>query len=124
MSKCDDLLAAGEVTQDPNDAESVIVTTTLSVKKVAIDSNGLEMFASDIDYYVPNVEKWTPTIVDGDGNTVANPIPAIEACRTAIKKFVNNSFASIIDKEAAKQVEAARLQIQAAADAQKAALMG
>lgn len=91
MSKSDDLLREGKVTQDDDDSK-VIIHVPVKVKKIAIDNNGIELYAVGLKMLNNKAEAWTPTIKDSnweamildpdwqenieneDGETIPNPI--------------------------------------------------
>jgi hypothetical protein len=106
MSKSEDLIAAGIVTINPDDATEVLFNIGIHVKKAAIDADGLEAFAG--------MYGWTPTIPDPTDPTlpqIPNPVVVTDKCRSIIVNFVRDVFAAAISKQIDEQAQAQKEQM-------------
>ena len=105
MSKSDELLNEGVVTQDPEREERVVFNVPIYIPKIAVDNGGFEAFASAYDQ--------TPTILEKEVE-VANPESAQEKAVKVVWGFVGEVFRG----QMLKQAEAtAREQAKAQLDA-------
>lgn len=108
MAKVDDLLAAGTVTQDPDDADKVVFNVPLYIKKDAVNADGFEAFAG--------VYGWTAQIDDPEnpGTLIDNPVSVYDHSIQVIWGFVRDVFRGAMMKQAeAAAKEQAQTQIDA-----------
>jgi hypothetical protein len=101
MTTVQDLLDAGNAVA--LDEFTVELAPKIAVRKVAIESGGIEDFAAMFG--------WTPTIIV-NGVEVPNPKSAYEKCREVIADFTRQIFVAIITNK-----------VNATAEAQKAAIL-
>lgn len=97
MTIVDDLLANGTVIPDPLSEEKVIFNVPIKIKKVAVNSNGFEIFATGLG--------WTPTVTI-DGEEQPNPLSVHAYCIEATRNWVQSEFEGIIRRMAKEQAEA------------------
>lgn len=101
MSKVDDLLLEGMVTQDPDDADKVIFNVPLRISKAAVNANAFELFAGEYG--------WTATIADPEnpeGDSIANPESAIAKGVSVIRGFASEVLRAALFKDAEKTAKA------------------
>lgn len=98
MSKCDDLLKDGIVTQDPDNEDRVVFTVPFYLKKVAVDADGFEAFASQYG--------WNPIVMTLDGTEIPNPQTAPQKVVAVLYDFARQVFESSIIKNAEAQARA------------------
>lgn len=111
MTISDDLLAAGKVIQNPDDANSVIANVPHILQKAALDAGLMDVYASSLSMFDINAANWTPTIKDVDGNDIANPMSAFDWIVAFFKSRFGREGAQLIayNNRQAKMVEAAAL---------------
>lgn len=108
MSLVDDYLNQGVVTQDPDDADKVIYTVKLHIKKAAVNAGAFDLFAAAYNY--PKKVRDAET-----GEEIDNPEPAYIFSEKQVRRFCTEVFEAELkkqlDAQAASQLEQAKQQL-------------
>jgi hypothetical protein len=96
MSRVDDMLASGLVTQDPESEKRVIFNVPLYLPKIVIENGGFELFASAFGW---------EAIVNGTLNSQPAHEKAIEIIWDFVNSIFDEEFIKLKEKQAALQAK-------------------